>query len=109
MNADLPQIILITVIVVLTVILVILGIQIFLILRQSQQTLKKVNKILDGASGVVGNTALFNNPLVKVLAGTALAFFAGKKRVEKVQEIKAKESDSAKPKETRRFFRRSLR
>lgn len=110
MSADLPQYILTGVIVVLTITLIILGIQIFLILRQSQQTLKKVNKILDGATGIVGNSAILNNPLVKVLAGTALAFLAGKKRIEKKEEKeKVERAQIQKPKSpTRRFFRRSL-
>lgn len=104
MNVDSPQLILIGVIVVLTVVLVVLGVQIFLILRQSQQTLKKVNKILDGAQGIVGNAAIFNNPLVKVLAGTALAFLAGKKKIEKIKEVKEKESIQKNQKPSRRFF-----
>lgn len=104
MSADIAQIILILVIVTLTIVLVVLGVQIFFVLRQSNETLRKVNKILDGASGIVGNSSLFNNPLVKVLAGTALAFFAGKK---KIKEIKVKEAQKPKT-ENRRFFKRSF-
>jgi hypothetical protein len=46
---DPVQIILLVVIVILTVLLVVLGIQIFLILREFMQTVKKTNKILDNA------------------------------------------------------------
>lgn len=110
MSADLPQLILIVVIIVLTVVLVVLGIQIFFILKESKETLQKVNKILDGASGIVGSSALFKNPIVKVLAGTALAFFTGQKKIKEVKEIKVKVgSQQDKPKTVRRFFRRSLR
>lgn len=110
MSTDAAQIILIAVIIVLTALLAVLGVQIFFILRESSQTLKRVNKILDGASGIVGNAAFFNNPLVKVLAGTALAFLAGKK---KIKEVKVKEKVGhltiQRPKVLRRFFRRSVR
>lgn len=103
MSADLPQYILVGVIVILTIVLVVLGVQIFFILKESRETVQKVNKILDGASGIVGSSALFKNPVVKILAGTALAFFAGQKKLkEKVQKPKEE-------KESRRFFRRSLR
>lgn len=110
MSADLPQIILIVVIVVLTILLVILGVQILLILRESSKTIKKVNKILDGASAVVGNTAIFNNPLVKIFAGTALAFLAGKKKIKDMEKKeKVERLTIQKPKgQTRRFFRRSV-
>lgn len=110
MSADLPQIILVIVIVVLTILLVVLGIQILLILRESSKTIKKVNKILDGASGIVGNSAIFNNPLVKVLAGTALAFLAGKKKIKDMEKKeKVERLTIQKPKtQSRRFFRRSV-
>lgn len=104
MSSDISQFILVGVIVVLTVILVVLGVQIFFILRQSQKTLQKLNKILDGASGIVGNAALFNNPMIKVIIGTALAFLAGKKKTSTDRKLKVQEQ-----KGNRRFFRRSVR
>jgi len=109
MSADLPQYILIGVIIILTVVLVVLGIQIFFILKESKETLQKVNKILDGASGFIGSSALFKNPIVKILAGTALTFFAGQKKI-KEKNQKTISSNNQRPKEQkgRRFFRRSL-
>lgn len=98
------QIILVGVIVVLTVVLVILGIQIFFILKESKQTLQKVNKILDGASGVVGSAGLISNPMVKVLLGTAVAFLTRRKRVKEKIEIKEKRIVIKEKKPRKRFF-----
>lgn len=110
MSADLPQYILIGVIVILTVVLIVLGIQIFFILKESKETLQKVNKILDGASGVIGSSALFKNPIVKILAGTALTFFTGQKKLkEKNQKPISLNTTRPKEQKTKRFFRRSLR
>lgn len=106
MSSDLPQLILITVVIILTIILVVLGIQIFFILKESKETLQKVNKILDGASNIVGSSALFKNPIVKVLAGTALAFFTGQKKIKQIKEVQ-KTQAKAKEGKVRRFFRRS--
>ena len=103
MNSDISQFILVGVIVILTVILIVLGVQIFFILRQSQKTLQKLNKVLDGASGIVGNAAFFNNPMVKDLVGTALALLSGKKKTGE-RKLKIQE-----PKEVRRFFKKSVR
>ena len=88
MESETPQLILVGVILVLTTVLEVLGVQIFLILRQSRETLKKVNKILDGTSSVVGNASLFSHPLVKILLGSALTFFSGQKKIKAVKEIK---------------------
>lgn len=104
MSSDLPQIILIGVIVILTVILVVLGIQIFFILKESKETLNKVNKILDGAQGIVGGASFLKNPWVKVILGTALTFFAGQK---KIKELKEKQKTQVKVGKVRRFFKRS--
>jgi len=49
---DAVQLILLLVIIVLTVLLVVLGIQVFYILRDLRQTLKKTNKILDNAEDI---------------------------------------------------------
>ncbi len=104
MSSDVPQIILIGVIVILTIILVVLGVQIFFLLKESKETLKKVNKILDGASGIVGSASFLSNPWVKLLFGTALTFFSGQK---KIKEAKTKVKE-AKEEKVRRFFRRSV-
>jgi len=103
MSSDVPQIILIGVIVILAIVLVILGVQIFFLIKESKETLKKVNKILDGASGIVGNASFLSNPLVKILIGTALTFFVGKK---KIKEERSK-PQQIKEEKVRRFFRRS--
>jgi hypothetical protein len=49
---DSVQLILLLVIVTLTLLLVILGIQVFYILRDVRQTIKKTNKILDNAENI---------------------------------------------------------
>ena len=46
---DSVQLVLLVVIVVLSLLLVILGIQVFLILRELRNTIKKTNKVLDHA------------------------------------------------------------
>lgn len=106
-TTSISQIILVAVIVLLTFVLVILGFQIFLILKESKETLRKVNKILDGASGVMGSAGLISNPLVKVVLGTAVALLAGKKKNKDKMETKEKRIviKEAKPKK-RFFFRR---
>lgn len=101
MNSDLPQLILIGVIVILSIVLVVLGIQIFFILKESNKALKRVNRILDGASGIVGSAGLISNPLVKVLLGTAVAFLSGRK---KIKEVREKRASLPKEKKPRRFF-----
>lgn len=52
---DLAQIILGFVIVTLTVLLVIVGIQVFFILHEFRQTIKKANKVLDNVRGGLPN------------------------------------------------------
>ncbi len=49
---DSVQLILLLVIITLTVLLVVLGIQVFYILRDLRQTIKKTNKILDNANAI---------------------------------------------------------
>lgn len=102
---NLAQLILTGVIVILTITLVVLGIQIFLILKESKETLNKVNKILDGASGVIGSAGLISNPVVKVLLGSAVAFLSKKEKVKEIKELKEKKEPSKKL-QRRFFFRR---
>lgn len=104
-NSNIAQLILVGVIVILTITLVILGVQIFFILKESKETLKKVNKILDGASGVVGSAGLISNPFVKVLLGSAVAFLAGRKKVKEVKEKRVVLKEKKSPR--RFFFKRS--
>lgn len=49
---DTTQVLLIIVITVLSVVLVFIGVQVFLILREFQQSIKKMNKMLDDAGMV---------------------------------------------------------
>lgn len=51
------QIILVFVIVVLTILLTVIGVQLFLILREFQRSIQKVNKMLDDAGTVSGSFA----------------------------------------------------
>lgn len=51
---DAVQLVLLLVIITLTLLLVILGIQVFFILRDVRQTVKKTNKILDNTEGITG-------------------------------------------------------
>lgn len=54
---DPAQLILVIVIVLLTIILLILGIQVFLILRDFQKTVKKANKVLDDTGVITESVA----------------------------------------------------
>jgi preprotein translocase subunit YajC len=54
---DATQILLISVITVLTILLVVIGIQVFLILKEVQQSIKKANKMLDDAGTISGSIA----------------------------------------------------
>lgn len=101
---DFPQILLLAVITILTILLIVLGIQIFFVLKESKETLKKVNEILDSASSIAENASkqvsFFSNPLVKLLVGTALTFFVGQKKIKEARQQKKEEP-------VRRFFKRS--
>ena len=68
---DAVQLILLFVIITLTLLLVILGIQVFYILRDVRQTVKKTNKILDNAEGI---TQGIEGPIAAVSS-----FFLGSK------------------------------
>lgn len=52
---DSVQLVLLAVIVVLSLLLVILGIQVFLILKELRNTIKKTNKVLDHADAITEN------------------------------------------------------
>ena len=52
---DTVQLVLLVVIVVLSLLLVILGIQVFLILKELRNTIKKTNKVLDTADSITEN------------------------------------------------------
>lgn len=52
---DPVQIILLLVIVILTILLVVLGIQVFYILKELRNTIKKANKVLDNANSITEN------------------------------------------------------
>lgn len=54
---DVTQGLLVVVVIVLTVLLTAVGIQVFFILREVQQSIKKTNKILDDAGLISGSVA----------------------------------------------------
>lgn len=73
------QILLFVVVVILTGLLTFVGIQVFLILRETQKTLQKLNKILDDA-GVMADT------IVKPIVGIA-SFVEGLKGVKGIVDL----------------------
>lgn len=65
---DTAQILLIVVIVALSILFILLGIQVFFILREFQQTIKKANKVLDdtgviteSVSGPISNLSMLSS------------------------------------------------
>lgn len=54
---DIIQIVLLSVIVLLSIVLIILGVQVFFILRDLRQTVKKTNKVLDDIDLISENIA----------------------------------------------------
>lgn len=81
---DTVQAVLLFVIVLLTILFVILGVQVFYILRDLRQTVKKTNVILDdvekiteGVAGPVSNLSnLLNNASAFTALGTAAKIFS---------------------------------
>ena len=82
---DPAQILLIVVIVALSIIFVTLGVQVFFILREFQQTIKKANKVLDdtgviteSVSGPISNLSMLSSG---IKAGAFIAsLLQGKKK-----------------------------
>ncbi len=62
-HMDATQILLIGVVTVLTILLVVIGIQVFLILKEIQQSIKKTNKMLDDAGTISGSIASFSGKI----------------------------------------------
>jgi len=81
---DATQILLIGVVTVLTILLVVIGIQVFLILKEIQQSIKKTNKMLDDAGTVSGSIASFSGK-ISGLSGVAglLSWLANRKKSSK--------------------------
>ncbi|HVF69340.1 MAG TPA: hypothetical protein VNA13_02110 [Xanthomonadales bacterium] len=52
---DPVQIVLLLVIIVLTILLVVLGVQVYFILKELRNTVKKANKVLDNANSITEN------------------------------------------------------
>lgn len=76
---DSVQLILLLVIIVLTILLVVLGIQVFYILRDLRQTVKKTNKILENANniteGIEGPISAISSLLIGTKGGSVLSIF----------------------------------
>ena len=89
---DVTQGLLVVVVVVLTVLLTAVGIQVFLILRELQQSIKKTNKILDDAGLISESVAkpisAISNSLTEVsgIAGLLGWLTARRKKTEKKGE-----------------------
>lgn len=114
---DLPQSLILIVIIILAVIFVVLGVQSFFILREFRKTLKKTNSVLDEVKGGtnvakfagVAASVLLSGNLGKILLG--LLSPKGKEekkdKVLKVENIEIPEVKKSPVKTVRRFFRRN--
>lgn len=113
---ELPQTLLLVVIVILTVVLVVLGVQTFFLLKEARKTLAKTNKVLDevkGGSNVLKAIGLIAPVILGRNLGKSVLSFLSKDKEEKPHEIKAEDviptevKKSPPVKSVRRFFRRS--
>lgn len=68
---DLAQAVLVMVVTTITVLLVVIGIQVYNILKELQETIKKANKILDDAGTVSESVAKPISSLSDVLSGAS--------------------------------------
>jgi len=68
---DLAQAVLVMVVTTITVLLVVIGIQVYNILKELQETIKKANKILDDAGTVSESIAKPISSLADVLTGAS--------------------------------------
>lgn len=66
------QIVLLSVIVLLSIILVILGVQVFFILKDFRQTVKKTNKILDDVDLITENVTSSVNSFSDIFGGASM-------------------------------------
>lgn len=90
---DPTQVLLIVVITVLTILLALIGIQVFFILREVQQSIKKMNKILDDAGSVSASIARPITALSESITGVSgLAGLVGwltkRKKKKEIEEEK---------------------
>lgn len=113
---ELPQTLLLVVIVILTIVLVVLGVQTFFLLMEARKTLVKTNKVLDevkGGSNVLKAIGLIAPVILGRNLGKSVLSFLSKDKEEKPREIKMEDvastevKKSAPEKNVRRFFRRS--
>ncbi|HUQ84844.1 MAG TPA: hypothetical protein VM077_00825 [Candidatus Limnocylindrales bacterium] len=72
---DPVQIVLLLVIIVLTILLVVLGIQVFYILKELRNTIKKTNKVLDNANSITENIEEPLSALSSLLMGVKSGSF----------------------------------
>lgn len=83
---DPVQILLFAVVITLTVLLVVVGIQVFLILRETRRAIKKTNKLLEEAQDVL--------PIVKRPFTTAANIFEAIKSIKQAVETVASQGSS---------------
>lgn len=87
---DLSQILLIVVVVVLSTILSIIGVQVFLILKEVQRSIQKVNKMLDDVStiseSIVKPIASLSNSITGLSGITGLFGWLVNKRKERTKK-----------------------
>lgn len=81
---DATQVLLIGVVTVLTILLVAIGVQVFFILKEFQQSIKKANKMLDDAGTISGSIASLSDKIsgVSGIAGL-LSWLVSRKKKEK--------------------------
>ncbi len=72
---DPVQIVLLIVIIILTILLVVLGIQVFYILKELRNTVKKANKVLDNANSITENIEEPLSALSSLLMGVKSGTF----------------------------------
>lgn len=112
------QILLTFVVVVLTTILTIVGVEVFLILREFRESIRKMNKILDDAGLISESIAKPISELsdlasgLQALAGFIKSFLKERKTEDKVEEKKIeepppKEETTSSNSSPRRFFLRA--
>ncbi len=83
---DVTQILLSTVILILTIMMAVIGVQVYYILREFRETVKKFNKVLDD-TGVISESVskpvnMFSSMLLGIKGGSALMKLLSNKKKE---------------------------
>lgn len=117
---EVTQILLVVTVLVLTTILSIVGFEVFLILKEFRQSVRKINKILDDAGLISESVAKPISGLSDLASGLSslaefIKAFVGERKTEikkieeKKEEVKKEEKQEELPSESpaRRFFLRS--